>query len=60
MAEEFEIAQKCVKIHCDTQSMIHLTNNQVYHKRTKYFDIRFLFIRDKIELKKIMVKNVGS
>jgi len=54
------ISQGCVKIHCDSQSVIHLENHQVYHGRTKHIDIRLHFVRDMIETKEIMVKKVAS
>ena len=54
------ISQGCVKIHCDSQSAIHLANHQVYHERTKHIDIRFHFVRDMIETKEIMVEKVAS
>jgi len=49
-----------VKIHCDSQSAIHLVNPQVYHERTKHIDIRLHFVRDMIETKEIMVEKVAS
>lgn len=33
---ELEITQKYVKGHYDTQSVIHSTNHQMYHKKTKH------------------------
>ncbi len=35
-------------MHCDSQSIIYLENNQVYHARTKQIDVRFYKIRDLI------------
>ena len=60
MIGEMRICQGCVKIHCDSQSAIHLANHQVYHERTKHIDIRFHFVRDMIETKEIMVEKVAS
>ncbi|CAJ2636069.1 unnamed protein product [Trifolium pratense] len=54
MIGEMGISQGCVKIHCDSQSAIHLANHQVYHERTKHIDIRLHFVRDMIETKEIM------
>ena len=34
MIGELGIIQECVKIHCDSQSAIHLANHQVYQERT--------------------------
>ena len=60
MIGEMGIGQGCVKIHCDSQSVIHLVNHQVYHERTKHIDIHLHFVRDMIETKKIMVDKVAS
>ena len=60
MIGELGITQECVKIHCDSQSAIHLANHQVYHERTKHIDIRLHFVRDMIESKEIMVEKVAS
>jgi hypothetical protein len=60
MIGELGITQECVKIHCDSQSAIHLANHQVYHERTKHIDIRLHFVRDMIESKEIVVEKVAS
>ncbi|CAJ2640159.1 unnamed protein product [Trifolium pratense] len=60
MIGEMGISQGCVKIHCDSQSAIHLANHQVYHERTKHIDIRLHFVRDMIETKEIMVQKIAS
>ena len=51
--DELEIAQACVKMHLDNQSVTHLAN----HDRTKHIDIRFNFAKDMIKSKEIVVKN---
>jgi hypothetical protein len=38
----------CVTIHCDSQSAICLTKDQMFHERTKHIHIRYHFIRDVI------------
>jgi len=59
MIGELGITQECVKIHCDSQSAIHLANHQVYHERTKHIDIRLHFVWDMIESKEIVVEKVA-
>jgi hypothetical protein len=36
-------------IHCDNQSCIKLSENLVFHDRSKHIDIRYLFIRDCVQ-----------
>ncbi|GAU19603.1 hypothetical protein TSUD_304150 [Trifolium subterraneum] len=60
MIGEMGIGQGCVRIHCHSQSVIHLANHQVYHERTKHIYIRLHFVRDRIETKEIIVEKVAS
>jgi len=32
--------QDSVRVHCDSQSAIHLAKDHMYHKRTKHIDVR--------------------
>ena len=46
-------------LYCDSQSVIHLAKNPVYHARTKHIQVRYHFIRSALEdgvleLKKIL------
>jgi hypothetical protein len=36
-------------IHCDNQSCIKLSENMVFHDRSKHIDIRYHFIRDCVQ-----------
>jgi hypothetical protein len=36
-------------IHCDNQSCIKLSENPVFHDRSKHIDIRYHFIRDCVQ-----------
>lgn len=47
-------------IHSDSQGCIALSNSPVAHSHAKHIDIRFHFIRDCIEKKKINLKFVGT
>ena len=35
----------CITIHCDSQSAICVTKDQMFHERTKHTDVRYHFIR---------------
>lgn len=58
MVNELGIAQACITIHCDSQSVIHLANHQMYHESTKHIDVKLHFIRDVIESEKVKVEKV--
>ncbi|PWA94422.1 Retrovirus-related Pol polyprotein from transposon TNT 1-94 [Artemisia annua] len=47
---ELGIKQKFITMHSDSQSVIHLTKNQVYHARTKHIDVRYHFIQEILEV----------
>ena len=40
--------QKVIVVYCDSQSVIHLTNDQMHLERMKHIDVRYHFIRDVI------------
>ena len=41
LVETFGIIQDSVRVHCDSQSAIHLSKDHRYHKRTKHIDVRY-------------------
>jgi len=41
LVEIFNIIQDSVRVHCDSQSAIHLTKNHRYHKRMKHIYVRY-------------------
>ena len=56
-----KIDQDLLKINCDSMSAIYLTNNYMYHARTKHIDVRFHFVwkildEGDIKLQKIHTK----
>lgn len=44
---------------CDSQSAIYLTQNLIYHERSKHIDVRCHFVSDIISQKLVEVKKVG-
>lgn len=52
--------QLMVTLCVDNQSTIKLIHNPIYHKRTKHIDIRYNFIREKVEQNIIVIKYVES
>ena len=55
---DFGVKQSIIKIFCDNQSVIHLSKNPLYHSRTKHIDIKYHFIREKIEADELQVLKV--
>ena len=45
---------------CDSQSAIHLAKNPAYHSRFKHIDVRFHWIRDVLEEKKLQLSKVHT
>jgi len=41
LVEIVGIMQDSIRIHCDSQSDIHLEKDHRYHKRTKHIDVRY-------------------
>jgi len=48
-------ADDAVLIHQDNQGAIALAKNPVFHQRTKHIDLRYHFIREKVEDKDINI-----
>ncbi|XP_048485493.1 uncharacterized protein LOC119691901 isoform X3 [Plutella xylostella] len=43
-------------VYCDNQSALSIAGHDVYHARSKHIDVRYHFIREKIEAKQISLK----
>ena len=51
----FGIIQDSVRVHCDSQSAIHLAKDHRFHKRTKHIDVRYHRIRQWVSDDKVIV-----
>ncbi len=49
-----------VVIYCDNISSILLTNNPIYHARTKHIEVHYHFIREKVLAKEIDLVHVNT
>ena len=45
---------------CDNQSGIRLTDNDVFHDRSKHIDIRYHFIRDMVQRGAVRLDHIGT
>ncbi|CAM8938448.1 unnamed protein product [Rhodiola kirilowii] len=60
MLSEAKLFSGTAVIKCDSQSAICLSKNPVYHERSKHIDIKYHFVRDKIENGDVIVDKVGT
>ena len=56
--QELGLHQKEYVVYCDSQSAIDLSKNSMYHARTKHIDVRYHWIREKLEDGSMQVKKV--
>ena len=49
LAELFECELEATVVHCDNRSGIRLSENPVFHDRSKHIDIRYHFLRDCVQ-----------
>ncbi|GKE75467.1 retrovirus-related pol polyprotein from transposon TNT 1-94, partial [Tanacetum coccineum] len=60
LLEELGVVLNTVAVNCDNQGAIHLSQNHVFHERTKHINVRYHFIREVLEAKTVKVLNVGT
>lgn len=46
MLNELNVKQQILVLHCDNHGAIHLSKNQMFHKRSKHIDIKLHFVQD--------------
>jgi hypothetical protein len=59
-SEVFGIPQTPITLHADNQGAIALAKDDRFHARTKHIDIRYHFIRELIEQKKVEIIYIPS
>ena len=50
----------CIDILCDSQSVICLTKDQMFHERTKHIDVKYHYVRDVISQGKLKVCKIST
>jgi len=49
-----------IMVFCDNQSVVQLTNDQMFHERTKHINIRYHFVRDVISEGNVLAKKINT
>ena len=49
LVRDLGITVEMPTLHCDSQSVIMLAKNPVFHAKTKHIDVKYHFIRDMLE-----------
>lgn len=57
---DFDCPQQGSTLYCDSKSSIDLAKNAVFHSRTKHIEVRYHFIRSKLEEGKIWVLKINT
>nr|GEU94014.1 retrovirus-related Pol polyprotein from transposon TNT 1-94 [Tanacetum cinerariifolium] len=60
LLEELGVQLNTVAVNCDNQGAIHLSQNLVFHERTKHINVCYHFIREVLEAKTVKVLKVGT
>lgn len=60
LTEELRFKQGMISVHCDSQSAICLTKNNVFHGRKKHMAMKFNFIRDLVEDGEVVLKKIHT
>ncbi|RVW39056.1 Retrovirus-related Pol polyprotein from transposon TNT 1-94 [Vitis vinifera] len=58
--KELDIQQSGVQLYYDSQNVIYLAKNQVYHVRTKHMDVRFHKIRELVSFSELLLEKVHT
>ncbi|XP_075492611.1 LOW QUALITY PROTEIN: zinc finger protein GAI-ASSOCIATED FACTOR 1-like [Primulina tabacum] len=58
--EELRFVQDQCRLFCDSQSAIHLGKNPSMHSRSKHIDVRYHWIRDVLEKKKLKLEKIHT
>jgi hypothetical protein len=54
------LVQEAIRIDCDSQSAIFLAKNPTYHSKTNHIDVKYHFVRDMVENKKVLLMKVDN
>ena len=58
--QELGLKQREYVVLCDSQSSMDLSKNAIYHAHTKHIDVRYHWLRDVIEDRRMKLKKVHT
>ena len=58
--QELDLKQRDYIVHCDSQSVIDLSKNTMYHARTKHKDVRYHLIKKAIEEQLFQIRKIHT
>lgn len=60
MKDLHQLVGYSIQLHCDNRYAIHLTENPVFHARTKHVEVHYYFVREKVLRKEIQMEYVKT
>jgi hypothetical protein len=60
MSGLFQERLETTVIHCDNQSCLNLTENPVFHDRSKHIEMKYHFIRDMVQKRTIKLQHIRT
>jgi hypothetical protein len=54
------LVQQAIRIDCDSQSAIFLAKNLTYHSKIEHIDVKYHFVRDMVEEKKMLLMKLDT
>ena len=60
MIKELSIVKWCVTIHCNSRSVIHIVDHQIYNERIKHINVKLHSIRYVVEFGEVNIVKVAS
>jgi hypothetical protein len=60
ISDLFDQIPESTIIYCDNQSCIRLSEHPVFHERSKHIEIKYYFIRDKVQEGKVKLKYIPT
>ena len=60
MSDLFDLQMDATCIHCDNQSCMKLSENPVFHDKSKHIEIRYHYIRDMVQRGEVKLQYVAT